>query len=88
MHHFVVKFLKNSSPQAASGHSPPNQNPADALGQDYVRQACAAAVDYQAPTRVAATPGEACVPRSGRASAAATTPPTPSPSTSAPPSTS
>jgi len=31
MHHFVVKFSKLSSPQAARGHSPPNQNPADAL---------------------------------------------------------
>jgi len=32
MHHFVVKFSKFSSPQAARGHWPPNQNPADALG--------------------------------------------------------
>ena len=29
MHHFVVKFLKFSSSQAARGHRPPNQNPAD-----------------------------------------------------------
>ena len=29
MHHFVVKFSKFSSPRAASGHWPPNQNPAD-----------------------------------------------------------
>jgi len=29
MHHFVVNFSKFSSPQAASGHWPPNQNPAD-----------------------------------------------------------
>jgi len=29
MHHFVVRFLKFSSPQAARGHWPPNQNPAD-----------------------------------------------------------
>ena len=29
MHHFVVKFSKFSSPQAARGHWPPNQNPAD-----------------------------------------------------------
>ena len=29
MHHFVVKFSKFSSPQAAMGHWPPNQNPAD-----------------------------------------------------------
>jgi len=28
MHHFVVKFSKFSSPQAARGHLPPNQNPA------------------------------------------------------------
>ena len=31
MHHFVVKFSKFSSLQAAMGHWPPNQNPADAL---------------------------------------------------------
>ena len=31
MHHFVVKFSKFFSPQAARGHWPPNQNPADAL---------------------------------------------------------
>ena len=29
MHHFVVKFSKVSSPQAARGHWPPNRNPAD-----------------------------------------------------------
>ena len=29
MHHFVVKFTKFSSPQAAMGHWSPNQNPAD-----------------------------------------------------------
>ena len=29
MHHFVVIFSKFSSPQAARGHWPPNQNPAD-----------------------------------------------------------
>ena len=29
MHHFVVKFSKFSSPQAAREHWPPNQNPAD-----------------------------------------------------------
>ena len=29
-HHFVVKFSKFSSPAAARGHWPPNQNPADA----------------------------------------------------------
>ena len=29
MHHFVVKFSKFSFPQAARGHSPPNQNPVD-----------------------------------------------------------
>ena len=29
MHHFVVKFSKFSSPQAARGHWPPDQNPAD-----------------------------------------------------------
>ena len=29
MHHFVVKFSKLSSPQAARGQWPPNQNPAD-----------------------------------------------------------
>jgi len=32
MHHFVVKFSKFSSPQAARGHWPPNQNPADPPG--------------------------------------------------------
>ena len=33
MHHFVVKFPKFSSPQAARGHCPPpNQNPADVPG--------------------------------------------------------
>jgi len=31
MHHFVVKFSTFSSPQAARGHCPPNQSPADAL---------------------------------------------------------
>ena len=31
MHHFVVKFSKFSSPQAAREHWPPNQNLADAL---------------------------------------------------------
>ena len=29
MHHFVVKFSKLSSPQAARGIDPPNQNPPD-----------------------------------------------------------
>ena len=29
MHHFAVKFLQFSLPQAARGHWPPNQNPAD-----------------------------------------------------------
>ena len=29
MHHFVVKFSKFSSHQAARGYLPPNQNPAD-----------------------------------------------------------
>jgi len=29
MHIFVVKFSKFSSPQAARGTDPPNQNPAD-----------------------------------------------------------
>jgi len=29
MHQFVVKFCKFYSPQAARGHWPPNQNPAD-----------------------------------------------------------
>jgi len=29
MHHIVVKFSKFSSPQAARGIDPPNQNPAD-----------------------------------------------------------
>ena len=33
MHHFVVKFFKFSSPQAARRHWPPNQNPADVLGR-------------------------------------------------------
>ena len=32
MHHFVVKFSKISSPQAARGHWPPNENPADPPG--------------------------------------------------------
>ena len=32
MHHFVVKFSTFSSPQAARGHWPPNQNPADVPG--------------------------------------------------------
>ena len=32
MHHFVVMFSKFSSPQAARGHWPPNQNPADVPG--------------------------------------------------------
>ena len=32
MHHFVVKFSKFSSPRAARGHWPPNQNPADVPG--------------------------------------------------------
>ena len=32
MHHFVVKFSKFSSPQAARGRWPPNQNPADVPG--------------------------------------------------------
>jgi len=32
MHYFVVKFSKFSSPQAARGHWPPNQNPADVPG--------------------------------------------------------
>ena len=31
MHHFVAKFSKLSSPQTATGHCPPNQNPADAV---------------------------------------------------------
>jgi len=31
MHHFVVKFSNFSSPQAARGIDPLNQNPADAL---------------------------------------------------------
>jgi len=35
MHHFVVKFSKFSSPQAARGIDPPNQNPADALVSRY-----------------------------------------------------
>jgi len=29
VHHFVVKFSKFSSPQAARGTDPPNQNPAN-----------------------------------------------------------
>jgi len=29
MHHFVVRFIKFSSSQAARGHWPPNHNPAD-----------------------------------------------------------
>jgi len=29
MHHFVVRFSKFSSPRAARGIDPPNQNPAD-----------------------------------------------------------
>ena len=29
MHHFVVKFSQVSSPQAAKGHWPPNQDPAN-----------------------------------------------------------
>ena len=33
MHHFVVKFSKFSSSQAARGHWPPNQNPADVPGR-------------------------------------------------------
>jgi len=36
MHHFVVKFSKFSSPQAESGHWPPNQNPADPLSSAHV----------------------------------------------------
>ena len=32
MYHFVVKFSKFTSPQAARGHCPPNQNPADVPG--------------------------------------------------------
>ena len=32
MHRFVVKFSQFFSPQAARGHWPPNQNPADAVG--------------------------------------------------------
>ena len=31
MHHFVVKFSNFSSPQAARGSDPLNQNPADAI---------------------------------------------------------
>jgi len=34
MHHFVVEFSKFSSRQAARGHWPPNQNPADALAEE------------------------------------------------------
>ena len=34
MHHFVVKFSKFSSPQAARGHWPPKQNPSDPLSSD------------------------------------------------------
>ena len=33
MHYFVDKFSKFSSPQAASGHRPPSQNPADVPAQ-------------------------------------------------------
>ena len=33
MHHFVVKFSKFSSPQAARGALTPNQNPADVSGK-------------------------------------------------------
>ena len=36
MHHFVVKF---SSPQAARGHWPPNQTPADVPGCNLVKYA-------------------------------------------------
>ena len=32
MHHFVVNFSKFSLPHEATGHCPPNQNPAHALG--------------------------------------------------------
>ena len=32
MHHFVVRFSEFSSPEAARGHRPPNQNPADVPG--------------------------------------------------------
>ena len=49
---------------------------------------CVYAVVVQVPTQVDETMGEVCVRRSGRGSAAATTPPTPSPSTSAAPNTS
>jgi len=35
MHHFVVKFSKFSSPQAARGIDPPNQNPADVPDDKY-----------------------------------------------------
>ena len=31
MHHFVVKYSKKFSPQAARGIDPPSQNPADPL---------------------------------------------------------
>ena len=36
MHNFVVKFSKFSSPQAARGHWPADQNPADVPGCEYV----------------------------------------------------
>ena len=35
MHHFVVRFSKFSSPQAARGIDPPNQNPADVPDDKY-----------------------------------------------------
>ena len=34
-HHFVAKFSKFSSPQAARKHWPPNQNPADAFAHHH-----------------------------------------------------
>jgi len=37
MHHFVVRFSKFSSPQAARGHWPPSQNPTDVPGREVVR---------------------------------------------------
>ena len=42
MHHFVVEFSKFSSPLAARGHWPPNQNPADVPDQGDIwrRTAC------------------------------------------------
>ena len=40
MHHFVVKFSKFFSPQAARGHWPPNQNPADVPGSKDLRDQC------------------------------------------------